>query len=569
MFGPPPTAPRRSAGSAIPPMAPSAPAAPRRGQPNGWRDNLFLIGSGLLDAAPGSAGGNLAATRQAWQQRDAKAAADARLAELTKLATATITDPREMAVFRANPEEWAKNAAEAYAPKVVAGGSSVYSGGRFSTAPRLEQVDDRFGVATIGPDGKPSVNFSEARGPTFAEQTDRQKANAPLELSPETTLFDPTTNQPLYTAPPKREVVNIPQGGTLVEVPGGPVGGRQPRGIRNNNPGNIEDGPFAKSLPGYKGSDGRFAIFDSPAAGQGAAVALLKSYGGRGLNTVQSIIDRWAPPSENDSGSYAATVAKAVGVNPTQPLNMQDPTTLQRLAGAMFAVENGQAVPMATGGARTIASGLPPDPPSSSTKPMPASLQKAEDEDLDALELASGVNNVLGRFVEQIDRGELNFGPVANLTAQAGLWTGTADEKARNFGSFKAGMEKLRNDTLRLNKGVQTEGDAQRAWNEIFANINDEKYVRQRLTEIAALNERAVALKEQRLQLRRERSRMAPMDDIGAFTPPTRFPSSTPSQADLLGLQVGMPGLAAAPRKSSGGTTVQLPNGQTATVRRK
>ncbi|MNY53581.1 hypothetical protein D3C86_1893470 [compost metagenome] len=56
-------------------------------------------------------------------------------------------------------------------------------------------------------------------------------------------------------------------------------------------------------------------------------------------------------------------------------------------------------------------------------------------------------------------------------------------------------LEKLRNDSLRLNKGVQTEGDAQRAWNELLANINDPKLVEQRLGEILAINQRAGELR--------------------------------------------------------------------------
>src|SRR5262249_27294022 len=61
---------------------------------------------------------------------------------------------------------------------------------------------------------------------------------------------------------------------TTPTAPGGPPNGEMPRGLRNNNPGNIEDGPLAKALPGYKGSDGRFAVFDTPENGVNAADAL-------------------------------------------------------------------------------------------------------------------------------------------------------------------------------------------------------------------------------------------------------------------------------------------------------
>jgi len=47
----------------------------------------------------------------------------------------------------------------------------------------------------------------------------------------------------------------------------GPPGGQLPRGLRNNNPGNIEDGALAKSLPGYAGSDGRLPSLTRPTTG--------------------------------------------------------------------------------------------------------------------------------------------------------------------------------------------------------------------------------------------------------------------------------------------------------------
>ena len=73
---------------------------------------------------------------------------------------------------------------------------------------------------------------------------------------------------------------------------------------------------------------------------------------------------------------------------------------------------------------------------------------------------------------------------------------GMSDENSRNMASFKSSLEKLRNDSLRLNTGVQTDGDAQRAWNELFENINDGGVVTQRLAEIKRLNARAVQLRK-------------------------------------------------------------------------
>jgi hypothetical protein len=117
-----------------------------------------------------------------------------------------------------------------------------------------------------------------------------------------------------------------------------------PRGLRNNNPGNIEDGPFARSMPGYTGSDGRFATFATLDDGGHAMQRLLAGYGAKGLNTVQAIVNRWAPPGENDSSAYAGTVAKHLGVGPHDQIDTSDPQVLAKLSSAMAQVENGRPV---------------------------------------------------------------------------------------------------------------------------------------------------------------------------------------------------------------------------------
>jgi hypothetical protein len=152
----------------------------------------------------------------------------------------------------------------------------------------------------------------------------------------------------------------VGEGQSLVEVGGeppasGPSGGV--RSERNANPGNIEDGPFARSQPGYAGTDGRFARFNDPNAGRNAQVALLDTYGKRGLNTVAAIIGRWAPAQENDTQAYVDFVSKRLGVDPNQPLNMADPNVKAALADAIAAQEGGS--PRQGGGARVVAQGAP------------------------------------------------------------------------------------------------------------------------------------------------------------------------------------------------------------------
>jgi hypothetical protein len=92
------------------------------------------------------------------------------------------------------------------------------------------------------------------------------------------------------------------------------------RNWRNNNPGNIEFGPFAKSL-GAVGTDGRFAVFPDMQAGMKAKEKLLfgsKSY----INlSIADAIHRYAPPSENDTAAYIKAVTAAASVTSDTTLN--------------------------------------------------------------------------------------------------------------------------------------------------------------------------------------------------------------------------------------------------------
>lgn len=119
-----------------------------------------------------------------------------------------------------------------------------------------------------------------------------------------------------------------------------------PRGIRNNNPGNIIASPFATRMGATGVDDKGFAIFPDAAAGERAAVSLLGVYGQQGLNTVEQIVSKWSPPNApgntpQATRNYINFVSQQLGVAPGVPLNMQDPQVLQRIAAAKFKFENG------------------------------------------------------------------------------------------------------------------------------------------------------------------------------------------------------------------------------------
>lgn len=136
-----------------------------------------------------------------------------------------------------------------------------------------------------------------------------------------------------------------------------------------------------------------------------------------------------------------------------------------------------------------------PKPP----KPLPSSALKIVVEAQDKLATLDGLNTDLQRFEGMLEDGSLNLSPLTNMQYGLRNAAGLSTPESANFQSFKSTLEKMRNDSLRLNNGVQTEGDAQRAWNELMASITDERVVKQRLKEIREINKRGANL--QNLQI--------------------------------------------------------------------
>lgn len=114
------------------------------------------------------------------------------------------------------------------------------------------------------------------------------------------------------------------------------------RGIRNNNPGNLN---YVGQAGAHKepGPHGRFAVFATPEAGLMALRGQLLRYNQRdGLDTVKEIINKWAPPTENDTASYIEGVSHALGVTPDQKLGPFTPHLVAGLMRAIILIENGK-----------------------------------------------------------------------------------------------------------------------------------------------------------------------------------------------------------------------------------
>lgn len=109
-----------------------------------------------------------------------------------------------------------------------------------------------------------------------------------------------------------------------------------------NNPGNIEKTTGLNKWRGeYECSRPRFACFDTMPNGYRAMFVLLRNYISDGYNTIEKILNRWAPPVENDTGAYIRNVQSWSGVNAYQAIDKDDIDTLEKIVTAMSRMENG------------------------------------------------------------------------------------------------------------------------------------------------------------------------------------------------------------------------------------
>jgi len=127
------------------------------------------------------------------------------------------------------------------------------------------------------------------------------------------------------------------------------------RGIRNNNPGNLDFNEAAFKRDPWHGELGiedcpgaRFTTFQSPEFGVRALCKVLLTYhrkrkaaDGSAIDTVAEIIDRWAPPSENNTDAYAGHVRELLDVESGEEIDVDDATVLLVLAESIIKHENG------------------------------------------------------------------------------------------------------------------------------------------------------------------------------------------------------------------------------------
>lgn len=117
---------------------------------------------------------------------------------------------------------------------------------------------------------------------------------------------------------------------------------KQPRGLRNNNPLNIERTGDRWRGMSPEQRDPRFVQFVAPEWGVRAAIVILRNYQRRyHLHTLTEILHRYAPAVENHTKRYIERVSSRAGISPDTHLDLTDRELVSRLIEAMWLVECG------------------------------------------------------------------------------------------------------------------------------------------------------------------------------------------------------------------------------------
>ena len=136
------------------------------------------------------------------------------------------------------------------------------------------------------------------------------------------------------------------------------------RGIRNNNPLNIRRSSTHWQGARKEQTDKSFVQFETMAYGYRAAWKILQTYYERFCMqnkpfTVRNIIERWAPPTENDTEAYIKNVLNMASIGGKEkllpPSNVLSYGRLSRMVAAMTCIECG--IPYREVDANAIAQG--------------------------------------------------------------------------------------------------------------------------------------------------------------------------------------------------------------------
>lgn len=119
-----------------------------------------------------------------------------------------------------------------------------------------------------------------------------------------------------------------------------------PKGILLNNAGNIKHTHDKWEGEARLQRDKVYVRFLTPQAGIRAMMKTLLTYEDLyRITTIRLIIERYAPPNENNTEAYIHAVSRSLGVPDNLYLNLNAPEILMAMSEAMVLHEQGHAPP--------------------------------------------------------------------------------------------------------------------------------------------------------------------------------------------------------------------------------
>lgn len=115
------------------------------------------------------------------------------------------------------------------------------------------------------------------------------------------------------------------------------------RGLRNCNPGNLRISNEKWQGEVCPSRDTAFKQFKNMAYGYRAIFKIINTYYTKySLKTIRGVINRYAPPNENNTNAYVDFVSKRVGIGADEEFSIFDKYTLIKLVSAISRMENGK-----------------------------------------------------------------------------------------------------------------------------------------------------------------------------------------------------------------------------------
>jgi len=118
------------------------------------------------------------------------------------------------------------------------------------------------------------------------------------------------------------------------------LGSDKTRGLRNNNPLNLRRTAIKWKGEKSEITDSEFEEFESMTFGLRAGLINMKTQISKGFDSVEKLIGRWAPPTENNTSNYVKIVSEKSGYAPTHILAFEKDEMFPVVA-AMCKIESG------------------------------------------------------------------------------------------------------------------------------------------------------------------------------------------------------------------------------------